>query len=60
MPVGFGTISWIDVINTLRKIKFKGPVTFETGGFPFEPPVESYKLAIRWWRSCEKLAEKVG
>jgi len=58
LPVGFGTISWIDVINTLKEISFKGPVTFETGGWPTDNPVESYQRAIQWWRCCEKLALK--
>jgi len=56
MPVGFGTINWIDVINALSEIGFEGPVTFETGGWPLEDPVEGYREAIAWWRACEKIA----
>jgi sugar phosphate isomerase/epimerase len=53
---GFGTINWIDVINSLRKINYKFPVNFETGGWPDDDPREGYKQAIAWWRNCEKLS----
>ncbi len=53
---GFGTIPWIDVINTLRKIDYKFPVNFETGGWPVDDPAESYKMAIDWWHTCETIS----
>jgi len=56
LPVGFGTISWLDVISALDESDFPGPVTFETGGWPHEDPTESLRLAILWWRTCEKIA----
>ena len=55
-PVGFGTISWVDVIETLDKIGFPGPVTFETGGWPAADPVQGYREAIAWWRAAERQA----
>jgi len=56
LPVGFGTISWIDVIRALDEIDFPGPVTFETTGWPGDDPVEGYKHAVAWWRACERIA----
>lgn len=53
---GFGTIPWIDVIQSLKNIAFKGPVTFETKGWPGEDICLGYKNAIAWWRACEALA----
>lgn len=56
LPVGFGTISWMDVIGALDEINFPGPVTFETGGWPHEDPTEGFRRAILWWRTCEEMA----
>ncbi len=55
---GFGTISWLDVINALRKTGYSQPVNFETSGWPVADKVESYKLAVAWWRACETMALK--
>ena len=56
LPVGFGTTNWMDVILALDEIGFKGPVSFETGGWPRPDRFESFRLAILWWRACERLA----
>lgn len=56
MSPGFGTICWIDVINELRKINYKYAVTFETGGWPVEDTQDGYLHAVRFWRTCEKIA----
>ena len=56
---GFGTIPWIDVIEALKLIDFKGPVTFETGGWPDANPVRGYRNAIAWWRTSECLASSL-
>lgn len=53
---GFGTIDWIDLINSLRKINYGFPVNFETGGQPDNSLLESYKKAIAWWRNCEQIS----
>jgi sugar phosphate isomerase/epimerase len=58
LPVGFGTINWIDVINNLRKIKFSYPITFETTGWPVGNELEGLKLAVKWWRTCESIASE--
>ena len=55
---GFGTISWLDVIMALKKTGYRYPVNFETGGWPVEDKVESYKMAVAWWRACEAMASK--
>lgn len=56
LPVGFGTINWVDVIRALREARFPGPVTFETTGWPGDDPVRGYERAMDWWRACEHLA----
>lgn len=59
MPVGFGTLSWIDVIQALDDAGFAGPVTFETTGWPLSDAAEGYRMAVAWWRACETLAARV-
>lgn len=56
LPVGFGTIPWVDVIRSLRRTGFEGPVTFETGPWPIEDGGEAFKHGIAYWRACESLA----
>lgn len=58
LPVGFGTIPWLDVIAALREINFKGPVTFEASGWPDKNHVKGYKNAIAWWRTAENMVTK--
>lgn len=56
MPVGFGTIPWVDVIHALREVGFPGPVTFEATGWPCVEAVDGYRGATAWWRACEGFA----
>ena len=56
LPVGFGTISWLDVIKALWDIDFQGPVTFETTGWPTPDPVHGLRLAAEWWQTCVAMA----
>jgi len=56
MSPSFGTINWIDLIRALDEIGFPGPMTFETGGWPGYETTEGYRLAMAWWRACEKIA----
>ncbi len=58
LPPGFGTIPWIDVIQSLWSAGFSGPVNFESGAWPGMEPEEGFSAAIRFWRCCETLAEK--
>ena len=58
MPVGFGTISWLDVIHALDDVAFPGPITFETGGWPLADDVDGLRQAIAWWRACEAMASQ--
>lgn len=60
LPVGFGTINWLDVIATLREINFQGPVTFETGGWPLPDTAEGYRRAMAWWHTCETISLKLS
>ncbi len=53
---GLGTIDWMDVINSLRKIDYKFLVNFETDGWMDDDPLKGYRKAIKWWRNCEKVS----
>ncbi|MDR0931836.1 MAG: sugar phosphate isomerase/epimerase [Victivallales bacterium] len=57
MPPGFGTIPWIDVIQSLKEIGYKHTVNFESGPWPGMEARQGYCCAIQFWRSCEYLAE---
>ena len=59
MPVGFGTISWLDVITALKEVNFPGPVTFETEGWSIPDRAEGYIQAMAWWRACEQKAQAI-
>jgi len=54
MPVGFGTIPWMDVIQALWEIGYDRTVNFETDGWPCENGIG---YAIQYWRMMEKMAE---
>ena len=60
VPVGLGTIDWLDVISAFDEINFAGPVTFELGGLG--PGIEgikrSFDLCISNWRAFEDIFEK--
>ena len=60
LPVGFGTISWPDVILALDAVGFEGPVTFETGGWPGPDPAQGYRRAMEWWYACGLVAARLG
>jgi sugar phosphate isomerase/epimerase len=53
---GVGTINWIALINSLRKINYQFPVNFETGGRPNNDLRKSYQQAVAWWRNCEQVS----
>ena len=60
LPPGFGTISWFDVIAALRRAGYSRTVNFESGPWPGWEPKEGLDLAIKYWRTCERLvAEKL-
>ena len=56
LPVGFGTIPWLEVIRTLRRIGYAGPISFETGGWPGLDAALGLRQAAAWWRAAERLA----
>lgn len=58
LPPGFGTIPWIDVIQTLDAIGYANTVNFESGAWPDCEPEEGYRHAIRFWRTLEFLADQ--
>ncbi|MDR0933155.1 MAG: sugar phosphate isomerase/epimerase [Victivallales bacterium] len=57
LPPGFGTIPWVDVIQSLRKIGYRHTVNFESGPWPGMSTQAGYEAAINFWRTCEYYAE---
>lgn len=57
LPPGFGTIPWISVIQSLRKVGYQNTVNFESGEWPDMDVKEGCKAAIQYWRTCEYLAD---
>lgn len=55
-PIGFGTINWIEFIQTLVEIEYKGTATFEFFRWPVENVEEGLRQAVLTWRVFEKLA----
>lgn len=58
LPVGFGTIPWLEVIRQLIANGYDGVVSFETSGWPIDDPVESLVQAQAWWRAAVQLASR--
>lgn len=52
---GFGTIDFFAVIRAMKRHGYSGAINFETGPWP-GCGTEGYRSAIRFWRTCEKLA----
>ncbi|MBW5411158.1 sugar phosphate isomerase/epimerase, partial [Brachyspira hampsonii] len=56
LPIGFGNIDWVSVINTLREIGYKGTATFEFFRWPIEDKKLGLKMAIETWKTFENIA----
>jgi sugar phosphate isomerase/epimerase len=57
LPIGFGTINWIEIIKALKEIEYKGTATFEFFRWPTEDKEKGIGLAIEMWKNLEKIAE---
>lgn len=53
---GFGTIPWIDVIESLREVGYANTVNFESDGWPGMSAEEGYRCAVEFWRTLENIA----
>lgn len=60
LPIGFGTISWLDVILALDDIDYRRPVTCETTGWPGMDEVAGIRQAVNWWRTMVQMARERG
>jgi len=62
LPVGLGTINWLDVVRALEETHFPGPVTFEGCyvGRTLEGFVRGVDVTIANWRAIEDVAEAEG
>lgn len=57
LPIGFGTINWIETIKALKEIEYKGTATFEFFRWPVEDKERGIELAVEMWQTLEKIAE---
>jgi sugar phosphate isomerase/epimerase len=60
LPIGFGTISWFDVVLALDEIGYAGPVSCETTGWPGVDEVAGVRQAVSWWRTMAEIARDRG
>ena len=58
LPVGFGTIPWIEVVNALKQIDYQHTISFETSGWIMDDPTKGFKYAIAWWNAMIALSTK--
>lgn len=60
LPLGFGTINWIEIAQAFQEIKYTKTATFEFYRWPMEgiSRLESTRPAVEFWRTVIKVAEK--
>ena len=59
LPPGFGTISWRDIILKLYDSGYRNTLNFESSPWDLPDMAEGYRCAIKYWRLCEQMAEKL-
>lgn len=56
---GLGTIDWVRVIDSLKKVGYQGPIIFEGGSFPGATFEDCMEMTLRNWRAMEGLADEM-
>ena len=57
MPIGFGTVNWIEVIEALNAIDYPGTATFEFFRWPMPDYEQGLTRAVEMWRTLEFVQE---
>jgi sugar phosphate isomerase/epimerase len=58
LPIGFGTVNYIEIIKALNSINYQSTATFEFFRWPTEDRIEGVRNAIELWRALEKIAKE--
>lgn len=56
LPIGFGIIDWVEVINVLNEIDYQHTITFEFPGWPLADFEQRIEQSILFWRTMETVA----
>lgn len=57
LPIGFGTVNWIEVIEALNAINYPGTATFEFFRWPLPDYEQGLTRAVEMWRTLEFIQE---
>lgn len=57
LPIGFGTVNWIEVIEALNSIHYPGTATFEFFRWPMPDYEQGLTHAVQMWRTLESVQE---
>ena len=57
LPIGFGTVNWIEVIEALKAIDYPGTATFEFFRWPMPDYEQGLTRAVEMWRTLEFVQE---
>lgn len=57
LPIGFGTVNWIEVIEALNSIRYPGTATFEFFRWPMPDYEQGLTHAVQMWRTLESVQE---
>lgn len=58
LPIGFGNINWVEVVQTLSEINYNGRATFEFFRWPIGDRKLGLQLAIYMWEAICKIASE--
>ncbi|MGI6510204.1 MAG: sugar phosphate isomerase/epimerase family protein [Erysipelotrichaceae bacterium] len=58
LPIGFGTIDYVEIIKALNDINYQNTATFEFFRWPTEDRIEGVKNAIEFYQTLEKIAKE--
>ena len=58
LPIGFGTINYVEIIKALNEINYTSTATFEFFRWPIDNRAEGIKNAIELWQVLEKIAQE--
>lgn len=56
LPIGFGTIDYVEIIKALNDINYQNTATFEFFRWPTEDRIEGVRNAIEFYQTLEKIA----
>lgn len=57
LPIGFGIVNWIEVIEALNSINYPGTATFEFFRWPMPDYEQGLTHAVQMWRTLESIQE---